>query len=683
MCDSYYVVTIGAFLHDIGKIVTNYLYDHKDFMVYIEKGRGVKSHRHAKVGSLLLSNYGFPEYIVHIVEKHHESDVKDPVKKVQWADRFDASYRAGTARDKGRKLPIEIGAAIGLDVTKTLHGFDLGNYVKHFLEHINDIIVSNPKLAALLIDGFYREATIHLRSDSIGDDNISLYAHSKIVAALTSLKVQYPDSNHVLVVIEPAIEERAQFMTVDVIEYLAGLHLYTYFGVLGAASCMLNDLRLDPSFHIASEMSSRFVVIIGEEHVGLLVDRLRRLATDLAMPIHVESYIMRRGILRKDANIRIEPEPLPLSATSQLVCDICHQPIYNKNLMLILKRASKTLRLCERCSIIMHTYKVLANSKGILCIKRGEDGLLKYPRLSLAVTLCDPFEDSDYIVARIAGFQAKSIEDKTALIPSIDIYLNVFRKEYKYFTGISYKRLLNKLINEGKLHEYISTVNILNRQLMHIIGEASQNTRIYPLEILDDRAILEILSPFDLNSIISNSIKSELGKYTIITILRRGAPGTAYKRLRYMIQEIANTDKILAIEAPENALSLKDVSVFKELAQLLNIPYNTLYKRLIKLMEVLDEYINSFKKEDEIEKVYLKSIILSRLFEPSSRDEKEGLEVFGLLPFLEAESYEELVVEKEEVREKISKFFEDEGNVRSIINTVSFLNRIGEVILLE
>ena len=187
--------------------------------------------------------------------------------------------------------------------------------------------------------------------------------------------------------------------------------------------------------------------------------------------------------------IRIDPEPVPLSTTSQLVCDVCHQPIRDRKLMLVLERASKTIRLCERCSPVMDAYKILIGSKKVLCIKRAENGLLKYPQLDLAVVTCDPLKDDDYIIARKIGFQNGSIRDATALIPSIDIYLGVFRKEYKYLAGVSFKRLIDKLIKESKLHEYISTINIINKYIAHVIEHMKQNAKIHSLEVVDNRAI--------------------------------------------------------------------------------------------------------------------------------------------------------------------------------------------------
>ncbi len=85
-------------------------------------------------------------------------------------------------------------------------------------------------------------------------------------------------------------------MTVDVVEYLAGLHIYVYFGILGAVSSALKDLKLDPSFHIASESTTRFVVILGREHIKTLINYLKKLATDLDVPIRVEYYVMERGV---------------------------------------------------------------------------------------------------------------------------------------------------------------------------------------------------------------------------------------------------------------------------------------------------------------------------------------------------------------------------------------------------
>lgn len=682
MDDGYYIVSIAGYLHDIGKIVTNYLHDHDVFSVYAEKGRSVRSHRHARVGLLLLSDYGFPEPVVDVVGKHHERVVDKAIGIVQWADRFDASYRAGTAKDRGRKLPIEVATITGLDVAKTLHGIDLGGYLEGFLQYLSSILEDRPRLAALLIDGFYREAAIHLRSDSMGDENISLYAHSKIVAALSSLRARYPHSSPALVIIEPATEERAQFMTVDIVEYLAGLHLYVYFGVLGAVSSMLDSLMLDPSFHIVSESSSRFVVILGREYVATLLGYLRKLATDLDISIHIETYVMEKGMLKKDMETQVYPEPMAFTATSRLICDVCHQPIQDKKLMLVLQRASKTIRLCERCSLIMHAYRILAGTQRVLCVKKTKDGLLKYPRLGLAVTTCNPFKDSDYIVARQIGFQHRGTGDALALVPSIDVYLDVFRKEYKYLAGISLKRLLDKLIKEGKLHEYVSTINILNRYITYVINHTKQGTKIHSLEIVDDSAVFEAITPFDINPALSILMASKLKEYTLVAIVRRGSPGTTYKRLKYIVQRSSNTNRIIVVESPENALSLHDISAFRELSRILNISYNTLYKRLIKMLDTLTEYANSFRQGDNVERVYLKSIILPRLVEPISMTEKSDIELHNLLPVLGLVDYEESTA-TEDFREKLSKFLDEENNIRSVINTVVFLNKVGEVILVE
>ncbi len=682
MNKGYYIVSIAGYLHDIGKIVTNYLHDHEFFREYAERSRGVSSHRHAWVGSFLLSDYGFPKPVVDIVEKHHERVADKAVGIVQWADRFDASYRAGTARDRGRKLPIEIAAVTGLDVARTLHGIDLDEYLENSLRCLSGIIEDRPRLAALLIDGFYREAAIHLRSDSMGDENISLYAHSKIVAALASLRARYPHSSPALVIIEPATEERAQFMTVDIVEYLAGLPLYVYFGVLGAVSGMLDGLGLDPSFHIVSESLSRFVVILGREHMTTLLDYLRKLATDLDISIHVESHVMEKGMLKRDIKTKVYPEPMVFSSNSQLICDVCHQPIQDRTLMLILRRASKTIRLCERCSLIMYAYKVLAGVQRVLCIKKAENGLLRYPQLGLAVSTCNPFKDDDYIVARRIGFQYRGAEDILAWIPSIDVYLRVFRKEYKYLAGVSLKRLLSKLIEEGKLHEYVSTINILNRYIMYIIDYAGQKTKIHSLEIVDDSAVFEVISPFDINPALSTLLTSKLKEYTLVTIVRRGSPGTTYKRLKYIVRRASSTNKIIVVESLENTLSLHDISVLREFSRILNIPYNMLYKRLVKTLDTLTEYTDSLRRGDDVERAYLKSVILSRLVEPTSMTDKSDTEMHNLLPFLGLAGYEESTATGD-FREKLSEFLDEESNVRSLVNLVSFLNRIGEVILVE
>ena len=161
----------------------------------------------------------------------------------------------------------------------------------------------------------------------------------------------------------------------------------------------------------------------------------------------------------------------------------------------------------------MHN-KIPSSSKGALCIKKARNGLLSYPQLNLVVTICDPLKD-DYIIARMLGFQNRGLEDLMVLIPSIDVYLDVFRKEYKYLAGLSFRRLLDKLIKENKLHEYVSTINILNKYILYVAGHVErQGNKVHPLEILDDRAVFGVISPLDVNPAINAILSSKLREYT-------------------------------------------------------------------------------------------------------------------------------------------------------------------------
>ena len=674
----YYLTSIGGYLHDIGKIITNYLYDNEIFKKYDERAKG--EYRHARAGSLMLGDYGFPDAIVNIVENHHKRERKTAdIAIVRRADGLDASYRAGTAEDKRKKLLIKIAEIAGLDVTRTLHGVDLAGYLGLFLERVGAVVSKDPRLAALLIDGFYREAAVHLRSDSAGDDNISLYAHSKIVAALTSLWKRYPTSEPTLAVIEAAIEERARFMTVDVVEYLAGLHIYAYFGMLGAVAMALEDLGLDPSFHIASESTTRLVVILGSDQLNKLTEYLEKLSTDLDVPIYVKANAMRveqelgrsRGVLERNANIEIPPQRARQPLSSRLVCDICHEPILGEPL--VLKRASKELRLCERCGLVMNSYRFV-NGKQVLCIKKGSDGLLIYPKLKLAVTACDPVKDREYLIARMVGFQGGSLQDVTMLVPSVDLHVREFQKRYKYFAGISLERLMNRLLEEGRFHEYVSTANILGSYLTNVARQ--QGSAVYPLEVLDDRVVLETASITDIAPIIRSLWTTKLKEHATVAILHRGSPGTTYKNLRNLLRRAADGGKLAAVESLDNALSPGDLQTFNELAGLLKLRPDLLFRRLRKLSDLLQSYADSLGHGDEVEKAYLKSLILPRLFE-EPRDKQEP-EVAGI-PLLIAMGEEGAPSKEGRPEEELSKFFDDESKVRGLLNAISFINEVGEV----
>jgi len=673
----YYTICLGAYFHDVGKIITNYLYNCGEFKRYIEGSKDVQSYKHARVGSLLLTDFKFPEPIIDIVDGHHKREVQDFVEVIQQADRFDASYRAGTAMDRGKRLPIEIAAASGLDVNKTLHGIELKDYVKNALGHLGEVIHEDFRLASLITDGFYREATIHLRSDSERDENTSLYAHAKIVAALVSLQAKYPNIRPSLVVIEPVIEERAIFMTVDLVEYLAGLHLYTYFGVLGTVSSTLDYLGLDPSFHIVSESSSRFVVILGERHMKTLMENLRELATDLSLPININSYAMEKGMLRQEIKSKLYPEYEEFPPDVRFICSVCHQPIHDRKLMLVLKKASKTIKLCKRCGLVTNSYKLLADSGRCFCVKKAVEGLLEYPRLKLAVVPCNPFESDEYVIARTIGFSRSNTD---TVFPFINVHLNAFRKEYKYFIGISLTRLLNELISENKLHEYVSVVSILNRYIVHIVEKAKQSINIHPLEVVDDRAVLEVLSPANIKEVIGGLFDSRLKKYSIIALLRKGAPGTTYKKLRYVIDRLTSTDKIIAIDDIECALSLKDLFAFKELSQLLNVTNTVLYKQLIKVLETLDGYVEALEHGDDIERVYLKSVLMLRVSKPSVEMEELAIPEFPLSALM-ADEYGS--AKGKEDAEKFSAFFDEKSKVKHILNVIMFVNKFGEMIIHE
>jgi len=674
----YYLGSIAAYLHDIGKIITNYLHDIKGFKEYIGRAKGVRSHKHAFVGSLFLADKGFPDLITDLVRKHHEEINDKVISIIKWADGFDASYRAGTAKDKGKKLPIRVASLAGLSVEKTVHNISLKDYLNYMVVIIKDALENgNYRLASHLVDGLFHEVAIHLRSDSEKDENISLYAHSKFVAALTSLKLRCPNEEPFLIIIKPKIEERAKFMTTDIVEYLVGLSLYTYFGVLGALSKTLISIGLEPSFHIISESPSRYITVIGKSHVTTLIKNLKLLTSDISAPILVKAYCMKRRTLQLSVNTELQPEYIstPLRSVSY-VCDICHTPIHDQRLMLRLRRVSKTITLCEHCSIITNAYNVLT-SNNVYSIKESKYGLLEYPHTGLVLELCNPYwKQSDYLIMRTLRPSRNDI-CKIA-IPSIDVHTYVFKKNYKYFIGISLTRFINKLLIENKIHEYLSTITILGHYVYKVFMKTAKN--MYLLDAVDDEMILEAKYPVDAKELIKEILDSGFREYAVIALVQRGNPGTTYKRIKSIIDKLIESDNILAIETYRNAISLKDVEPFNKLSQLLKVPPSALLKVILKLYDKFTEYINSLEKKDYINAIYLKSVILLRLLGLKEDLREEGT-VTELLPLgLLFLTQKEEVHKNGNAHEKLSEFLGNSDNVRKLIKITNIVNKFGEVI---
>lgn len=106
-------IILGAFLHDLGKVITNYLNEHPHFKEIINRYSGVK-YKHALIGADLLREYGFPDSVISVVVNHHEiidqhlalpNEICNVIKA---ADHLDASHRERIESDtiKGRLISM-------------------------------------------------------------------------------------------------------------------------------------------------------------------------------------------------------------------------------------------------------------------------------------------------------------------------------------------------------------------------------------------------------------------------------------------------------------------------------------------------------------------------------------------------------------------------------------------------
>ena len=651
-------IILASMLHDIGKVFTNYLSDYVPEIIADAK-RIASSHTHAVVGAIILKNAGFPPEVVAAVAHHHDKstkmtpyvgsiskrlgDVDDEAKNVIIeSDNFDASFRRTEVEVKGE--PIEIAKKLGLSAFESLHGDETTKLIESGLTKLAHLCEQDINKAISFSNALLREISIHLRA-SQPDPIISLYAHSKIPAAITSSIVNFPKNDLRLISVKVGMSERAKHATANVAEYFAGLHLYSYFGLIGCVAKSLQKFDLNADVHIVAESSTHLLLILPENTVEELIEYFRLFANDILCPVKLEIFDLRPSNITLLKSIALQPELqiTPLGAES---CSICKKP--SKEVVRFPK-IDKDLVLCSYCSRIAFPYRIFASNRAYSIVE--DEGLFVYPSLKLGVV--EGVADKALIRRILNPSSSQSVLE--CGFPSVDLFISSFKKDLKIWAGISLHKLVQRYISENKLHAAVSLYQITPLFLGRMFRRADVN----PIEITSSGAIFQCSS---LNQA-SMVLKIVEPKDVTIGIVKSGAPGMTYQKLNIMLDRLIERNGVIAVYSVDNILTQDDLRKIKEI-RLKIFDFSTFIKSLLKVRDIIEAYLYS---EDEVERVYAKSELLRLLAHFKKKEIEEGLnDLIGFIRIFGGDK----TAQKETQKEEISELLENREYVQTLLKLV-------------
>jgi len=667
---------LASMLHDIGKIFTNYLQDYVPEIIE-EAGRITgNNYPHAVVGAMILKDADFPDEIIAMVAHHHDrkigqqyiraiskrfGDIDNRVLEILMkSDYFDSSFRRREKEEKEKGEPIEITKRLGLSTSESLHGEKITEVIKNGLVKLSKLCKQDISRAIPFADALLKEISIHLRADQF-DPIISLYAHSKIPAAIAGSLINFPKDNLTLTSVNVKIDEKARFATSDVVEYFTGLHLYSYFGLIGCVAKTLKKFNLNADVHIVAESSTHLLLILPESTIKSLIENFRLLADDILCPIKIEIFNLKQSEITFIAHEIIKPTPKAIPFGVRTICNICKRPSRD---VIKFPKIDKDLILCPYCSRIAFPYRIFSPDK-VYSIIESDKGLFVYPALRLGVI--DNVTD-DTLIGRVLNPNSSRSVLKYGF-PSFDLFISSFKKELKIWAGISLNKFIQRYKN--RLHALVSLYQITPLFLGRVLTKTNANS----IEISSSGAIFQSSS---LKQVIT-ALKSIGLNDVAVAIVKQGAPGMTYQKLSIMLEKLNKGDSVLAVYSMDNSLTQKDVEKLNEI-KLKILDFSSFLKSVFKVNDLLEIYLHS---EDEVEKVHAKSELLRLLSYYYSRKkgkvERHIEDLVGILGiFGEVVSTDQ----KGEVndKEEISKLFENREYIQALLRLINVGLEVGELI---
>ena len=658
---------LASMLHDIGKIFTNYFQDYVPKI--IEKAKRIvgNNYPHAIVGAMILKEAEFPEDVIAMVAHHHDKSkrIRPFIRAISkrfgnvdsrildiliTADRFDSSFREEGAEElKGE--PIEIAKQLGLLTSESLHGEKIVGVIKDGLVKLSQLCKQDIDKAISFANALLKEISIHLRADQ-SDPIISLYAHLKISAAIASSFINFPKDALMLVSVNVKIDEKARFATSDVVEYFTGLHLYSYFGLIGCVAKTLRKFGLNADVHIVAESSTHLLLILPKSTIKGLIENFQLLADDILCPIEIEIFNLKRSEITPITYTTIRPTSKAIPFGVKTVCNICKRPSKD---VITFPKIDKDLVLCPYCFRIAFPYRLFSPDR-VYSVIESDKGLFVYPTLGLGVT-SDMTDDA--IIGRVLNPSlSQSILEYG--FPSFDLFISSFKKELKIWAGISLNKFIQRYKN--RLHALVSLYQITPLFLGRILTKINVNS----IEISSSRTIFQSNG---LKQVIT-ALKSIGLKDVAVAIVKQGAPGMTYQKLSIMLEKLNKGDGVIAVYSMDNSLTQKDIRKLNEIKLKIS-DFSSFLKSLFKVQDLLEIYLHS---EDEIEKVHARSELL-RLFshyyfrkkEEIGEDIKDLVDILGI--------FEEFIStdQKGEIndREEISKLFENQEHIQALLRLIN------------
>ena len=619
----------AALLHDIGKIF-HYYTEHPLYKKW-------KGHKwwHAYASAELLRLKKFPDNIVDLVKNHHEDPPKSCLLKlIKRADTLDASFRRHfeTKEVKGKPISLPI---IPTKRASSLHGEDPLKIIMNYLK---------PKKSLEYYIAQIKECTSLLRADQRISD-ISLYVHLILTTAILSCLMN--DEEPYVIIIECDTRERARFATIERVEYLSGLQIYAYFGLLASIARTLQGTPYNPSIHIISESPLHIIVLMPRSLINKLKENLKKLSKDINTKIKVVVISLLRAY-RKDEEI-IEPEMKLVVWGKGVACSYCKE--YRPQSEVI---KFGRYNVCYQCAQITMAHKYLGKSRIFSIVEGIYKGGLVYRSLNISVLTG---KANKALLMRYIN--PKTSEDivREGVIAT-DLIIQSYRKDLKVWILIRLEDLIKKILDkkEIKFHKYISLCHLI----VPLFKEYLTHEHIDNYSIIRCDPIYAILQVED-ESIALKIAHSMLTRNISSVITRAGSPGITYLKIINKAENIKEPSIIINEEIIKKEYIEKAELFLKRLSTILGIEIEKATKLVSKVFINLYSRLSRLKNADALERALIKSELLCMISEILKS------ETITLFPFYELRDPRETL--SEIVEESLDDMYE-------LLNTIYILYNI-------
>jgi len=615
------LVPLIALLHDIGKVCRYY----DEIWDKLPKVRC----KHDYAGYKLLTELGYPDKLTKIVQHFHDPSgiphelrhIKGYFKLVKKADVLDAGFRGRQEfrerrEERGRKESVNIK---GWKPRRTcsLHGGDPLEILKRGLK---DGETDLERCTAVI-----KEVCTLLTSDPRAPD-ISLYVHTIMTAAIAVCLERGAEPTFVILEADP--ERRATFATLEKVEYLSGLQLNSYLGLMAVTAKTLSNLNLLPFLHIISITPLHLILLIPQNALSILMNHIKALASDIGIPVKVRAVsaeALARGEESKWLSFTAKPVKARLGVFKERVkCEYCDEMVEEHELY-----ETKWGLLCPTCFLISNAYYLLERRSTPFSVIKGMEGVIHYKRLGLSVVFTD---QEDALLKGLLNPQTSEEVVSKNLIP-FDIKLGRFEKEKKFWLQLDFKNILNESLraSTGRMQR-LSTATVL----MPIIADEMVSDFLDKpswLKLDPTSAILQVSDKVEaFNIAYSMMMHGETGLTS--TIIERGRPGITFRRLIREARSVEpGEEPHISLIDEGRRISRSDI---RELKRFLEIASKKGINRR-KLLKIMPRMINYASKmefcKSKLDKALVKSEVLCKL-----TLEEEG--IAPLLPFMPSSQYD-------------------------------------------